>query len=628
MPHPCGAATWKWPNSSPSADALGYYRTPCGLQDSSRRSRRRTPTKKAGRLVAARLVLLYWVRLPHEHRDGAADGLASRSVRGQGVHRVGDRRDRKVAVYRQGLRSKLATDQNHRRGVLRRPGEDYRVTRRGRGDRIGAERGDSDGAHVERRVGLDLAGRVGRREGIGGGGARADGGAIVGIEIAADARQDGDAGGARHLPAQLGRAARINGGRGYHEHYDLRNRAGRHRNDDRGGDGLAVAGGSRQRVGGGLRRRHRSAAVQSYRADAADGNRGGAVSGPTERRLLPRLNAPRAGFEADDLRIAGAYHGRTNGDRCGGRHIARRRNCRYGVSGGGSRRHRGGTGGGHVTHAIVDGDAGGSLHYPGQRRALAHRNRGRGRVEANHCCRGGSAARHPRSRRRGQAAGIGHRQLEDVRLARHGGERGLGRRRRSQRHRRAAELRPLVGDRVAVGIVGSRAVQRHGARDRANLVRTGVGHRGRVADAARQQFVTHARDIHRDGGLGLAVVLRVNVVAHLDADDDASGILYVDKALVQTGFRRERDVLIQRLDQSDAPAWRVAVAGGVTPQVREVAFHIGIAPGADEDVRADLVDDACVGLGERLRPQLYLVENRVVLEALGSKHARSEEHTS
>src|ERR1017187_9559459 len=40
---------------SPSADALGYYLTPCGLQDSSRTSRRCTPTKKAGRLVAARL---------------------------------------------------------------------------------------------------------------------------------------------------------------------------------------------------------------------------------------------------------------------------------------------------------------------------------------------------------------------------------------------------------------------------------------------------------------------------------------------------------------------------------------------------------------------------------------------
>src|ERR1035438_8722786 len=149
MPHPCGAATWKWPNSSPSADALGYYRTPCGLQDSSRRSRRRTPTKKAGRLVAARLVLLYWVRLPHEHRDGAADGLASRSVCGQGVHRVGDRIYGEAAVYGQGLRSNLAADQNYRGGVLRRPGEDYRATRRRRGDRIGGERGDSDGARSE-----------------------------------------------------------------------------------------------------------------------------------------------------------------------------------------------------------------------------------------------------------------------------------------------------------------------------------------------------------------------------------------------------------------------------------------------------------------------------------------------
>src|ERR1019366_6450691 len=266
MPHPCGAATWKWPNSSPSAHALGYYLAPCRLQESSRTSRRRTPTKKAGRLVAARLVLLYWVRLPHEHRDGATDGLASRPVRGQGVHRVGDRVYGEAAVYGQGLRSNLAADQNHRRGVLRRPGEDYRVTRRGRGDRVGGERGDSDGAYVERRVGLDLAGRVGRREGIGGGGARADGGAIVGIEIATDARQDGDAGGARHLPAQLGRVALINGGRGYHEHYDLWNRAGGHRNGNRGGDGLVVAGGSRQSVDGGRRRRHRGAAVQSNRA--------------------------------------------------------------------------------------------------------------------------------------------------------------------------------------------------------------------------------------------------------------------------------------------------------------------------------------------------------------------------
>src|ERR1017187_4196794 len=59
----------------------------------------------------------------------------------------------------------------------------------------------------------------------------------------------------------------------------------------------------------------------------------------------------------------------------------------------------------------------------------------------------------------------------------------------------------------------------------------------------------------------------------------------------------------------------------MTPQVCEVAFHIGIAPGADEDVRADLVDDARIGLGERFRPQLNLVEDRVVLEALGGKHA-------
>src|ERR1035437_5719410 len=64
----------------------------------------------------------------------------------------------------------------------------------------------------------------------------------------------------------------------------------RHRDGEGGGYGLAVAGGSRQRVGGRLRRRHRGAAVQSYRAHAADRNRCRAGSGPTERRLLTRLN--------------------------------------------------------------------------------------------------------------------------------------------------------------------------------------------------------------------------------------------------------------------------------------------------------------------------------------------------
>ena len=63
----------------------------------------------------------------------------------------------------------LAADQHHRSGVLRRPGEDYRVACRRRGHRVGGERRDPHRAYVDRRVGLYLARRVGRRQGVGGG---------------------------------------------------------------------------------------------------------------------------------------------------------------------------------------------------------------------------------------------------------------------------------------------------------------------------------------------------------------------------------------------------------------------------------------------------------------------------
>ena len=57
----------------------------------------------------------------------------------------------------------------------------------------------------------------------------------------------------------------------------------------------------------------------------------------------------------------------------------------------------------------------------------------------------------------------------------------------------------------------------------------------------------------------------------------------------------------------------------MTAQVADVAFEIGIAPDADESVHAVLIDDARVGLGKRLRPELHVVEHREVLEALGAE---------
>ncbi len=97
----------------------------------------------------------------------------------------------------------------------------------------------------------------------------------------------------------------------------------------------------------------------------------------------------------------------------------------------------------------------------------------------------------------------------------------------------------------------------------------------------------------------------MDVVAHLKAEDHASAVLHIEKGLVQTGFRGKRDVLVQRLNQFET-ATRTVVAIGMAPQVADVAFQIGIAPDADQRVHAGLIDDARVGLGERLRPELYV----------------------
>ena len=79
-------------------------------------------------------------------------------------------------------------------------------------------------------------------------------------------------------------------------------------------------------------------------------------------------------------------------------------------------------------------------------------------------------------------------------------------------------------------------------------------------------------------------------------------------------------MLVQGLHQFEAAA-RTVVAFVVAAQIADVAFHVGIAPDADQRVHAGLVDHARVGLHERLRPELHLFNTAIILEALGAEQA-------
>src|SRR5258708_1743093 len=59
----------------------------------------------------------------------------------------------------------------------------------------------------------------------------------------------------------------------------------------------------------------------------------------------------------------------------------------------------------------------------------------------------------------------------------------------------------------------------------------------------------------------------------------------------------------------------------MTAQLADVAFHISIAPYADESVLAGLFDDARVGLRKLLLPELNIVYHREVVEAIGAEQA-------
>src|SRR5580693_5515346 len=111
---------------------FGNRAIPVTLMDSERIARSVSRHKKTGRMVSARSLPYSTLlddadmrrrsTLPHEHRDSRADGLASRSVSGQGIRLVADRVDGNRAVrLTRGWRD-IAADDYHRRAVCRGPG--------------------------------------------------------------------------------------------------------------------------------------------------------------------------------------------------------------------------------------------------------------------------------------------------------------------------------------------------------------------------------------------------------------------------------------------------------------------------------------------------------------------------
>ena len=148
----------------------------------------------------------------------------------------------------------------------------------------------------------------------------------------------------------------------------------------------------------------------------------------------------------------------------------------------------------------------------------------------------------------------------------------------------------MIGDGVAIRIVGAGAVQSDGAGGNANLIRTGIGHRGTVAgaDAAGQHIVADARDIHWNRVIGGLHFLGTDHVAELYAGYDAAVAAYHLFRFVDAAFHREGDLVVEREDQASCAAGPAAERA---VQVADVAFKVVVLPEADCAADAGLVDN-------------------------------------
>ena len=241
-------------------------------------------------------------------------------------------------------------------------------------------------------------------------------------------------------------------------------------------------------------------------------------------------------------------------------------------------------------------------------------------------CRSRDCYACPRDALRAQR--VFHRQPEAVVLPGGCGESGDGTGGCGKRDPRSRFLHPLIGDRIAIRIVGSRSIQGHRCRARQRLVRTSVRHRCRVARAhrPRQHFIAHARNLYRDGVLGIQIVGRPDAVAELHARHHAPVVAAPQQRLVHAAFQRERDLIADREDQAQGAAHAVARRGAA--QISDIAFKVVPAEQGRRAAQARLIHHTQVTLGHQIVHEeaggsnhIPAIHDRVVEERLGSERA-------
>jgi len=211
-------------------------------------------------------------------------------------------------------------------------------------------------------------------------------------------------------------------------------------------------------------------------------------------------------------------------------------------------------------------------------------------------------------------------QAKVIGLALFGREAGLRGGHGGEIHDRAADLLPGKGNGIVVRVEGSRTIEHDDAGLDADLVRPRVGHRLIIAgaDGARMHLVADLGDVDGHGTLGPGVVFRVQPLAELQADREASPVAAGDECLIQAAAESKGNAVGNGMHIAYASAHGIAVEPAEPGS--EISLEPGIPPGAYGCRDAQLIHNAQVGFFDSVPAQEAAVQDGAVEEPLGPEH--------